>query len=104
MEIRCRKGTCRFNNGCSCLADHVEVSKVACCNSFTPDPLKENVTVSNGNLFEISKELSPRNLRNVPLSCRSRNCLFNKETKCCANGIFVIDDEENAGCATYIER
>jgi len=71
---------------------------------FTPDPMKAEMSVSGGNLFEISRELSPRNLRNVPLSCRARNCLFNKESKCCANGIFVVDDEADAGCATYIER
>jgi len=106
MEIRCRKGDCSYNTGCSCNAKGIEVSKDADCCSYIKDELKHSLIIENGNLFEISEELVARNLRDVPLKCKSRNCLYNREQLCSANGISVIDecDGQEAACATYIER
>jgi len=77
---------------------------MADCESYQSDELKKSLIIKNGNLFEISEELVAKNLRNVPLSCRARHCLYNKEMKCHANGISIIDDESDAECATFIER
>ena len=109
MEIRCKKGDCKHNTGCSCRAKGVEITRgTVSCNSYVKDDLKENLIIRNGNIFDIVDELVPANTHNVPLQCRQRNCLYNKSEKCCANGITVIegetpDGEEDAECATFIE-
>ena len=104
MEIRCKKCDCSYNTGASCGADHIDVGGNADCETYNCDELKESLMVENGNLFEISEELVAKNMRNVPLNCRARDCLFNRLDKCYANGITVIDDDNDAGCATFIER
>jgi len=104
MEIRCRKGDCTYNNGCSCTAPSVEVDRDSDCQSYTCDELKKSLIIQNGNLFEISEELVAKNLRDVPLICRARHCLYNIDSKCNANGISIIDEDDDAPCATYIER
>jgi len=104
MEIRCKKTDCSYNTGASCSAERITVSNGADCETYQSDDLKQSLIIQNGNLFEISEELSVRNMRDVPLSCRARNCLFNRQSQCYANSITVIDDDDDAGCATYIER
>ncbi|MCL2846519.1 MAG: hypothetical protein FWE38_02395 [Firmicutes bacterium] len=85
------------------MAKLVSVGRKSNCESYMSDELKHNLIIENGNLFEISEELVARNLRNVPLACRARICLYNREGSCWANGISVIDDDD-AQCATFIER
>lgn len=104
MEIRCRKGDCTHNTGCSCMAKEIMVTRQGNCMTYQKDELKESLIIENGNLFEISSELVAKNLRNVPLKCRASNCLYNRSKECHANGIFIIDDENLAECATFIER
>ena len=104
MEIRCKKGNCKHNTGCSCSAKSVEVSRGVVCNSYENDELKEDLMIENGNIFEVAEELVARNLKNVPLVCRVKNCLYNRQETCHANGITVIDGDDSADCATFIER
>jgi len=108
MEIRCKKGNCKHNTGCSCSAKDVEISRGTECNSFVKDEIKDDLMIENGNIFEVAEELVPKNLKNVPLECRARNCLYNRQDMCHANGITVIntDDEsdEEADCATFCEK
>ena len=110
MEIRCKKGDCKHNTGCSCSAKGVEISRGVECNSYVKDEIKKDIMIENGNIFQVAEELVPKNLKNVPLECRARVCLYNKQDLCHANGITVIDGEkenkniECADCATFIER
>ena len=109
MEIRCRKGDCSYNNGCSCTAKEIEVTRDACCSTYMADSVKQTLIIENGNLFEVSEELVAKNLRNVGLVCRATDCLYNRGRLCHANGISIIDEtpettSETAPCATYIER
>ena len=108
MEIRCKKGDCSHNTGCSCSAKTVEIGRAVNCHSYHKDEIKKNIMIENGNIFEVAEELVPRNLRNVPLACRMKSCLYNNSELCCANGITVIDGEtagaEDAECATYIQK
>ena len=104
MEIRCKKGDCKHNTGCSCSAANVEIERAVTCGSYVKDQIKESIMIENGNIFEVAEELIVKNLKDVPLACRVRNCLYNKTDKCYANGITVIDCDDEADCATYIER
>jgi len=86
------------------MAKEIMVTRQGNCMTYQKDELKESLIIENGNLFEISSELVAKNLRNVPLKCRASNCLYNRSKECHANGIFIIDDENLAECATFIER
>ena len=100
MEIRCRKCDCTHNTGSSCRARAIKICKdTAECETFKKDNVKEEVIIRNGNLFKASKSLPAKNTRNVPLSCKATECLFNKQENCIANGILV--EEDSACCVTF---
>ena len=107
MEIRCKKGDCKHNTGCSCDAKSIMIERGSVtCASYVKDSLKENLIIENGNIFQVAEELVERNTNNVPLECQQRSCLYNKDLQCLANGITVIDNDAkadcNAECATFI--
>lgn len=108
MEIRCKKGDCKHNTGCSCEAASVEIARGTECNSYEKDEIKEELIIENGNIFEVAEELVSKNLKSVPLECRARDCLYNRKDECHANGITVIncdeDGDEEADCATFCEK
>ena len=114
MEIRCRKCDCSHNTGASCSAKSIDVDKQHGCGTYIKNELKQNLIIENGNLFEVSEELVAKNMKNVPLSCCAKTCLFNKNGKeCTAHGITVIDGAQDgapegcsavAECATYCEE
>jgi len=105
MEIRCKKDNCEHNTGCSCKAGSIAVDKGGhhCC-SYIDNPLKSNLIEENGDIFSVAEEKVHRHIRSVPLACNEKTCLFNKEERCQANGVTVIDDGKKACCATYCPR
>ena len=116
MEIRCRKCDCSYNTGASCAAAEIEVDKGFHCKTYLKNNLKSDLIIENGNLFEISESLVAKNVKNVPLKCSAKTCLYNKSgCECTANGITIIDGDQvvdtknntccspNAECATYVE-
>ena len=110
MEIRCKKGDCEHNTGCSCKARAVQIDNgTAACHTYHKDAVKENIIIENGNIFEVSQDMAEKNTNNVPLECAAHKCLYNHGKKCIANGITVIDSEsssskQDASCATFVEE
>ena len=110
MEIRCKKGDCEHNTGSSCKARAIKIENgTAACETYTHDTDKENIVIKNGNIFEAAKNIAPKNTNNVPLKCAAKKCLYNREERCIANGILVIDNqsstcEADAACATFVEE
>ncbi len=105
MDIKCRRTSCEFNRGHTCNAARVDISTMAMCHTFERDITKptEELDLSR-HMFESAPEYAnSRHIKNVALKCKAQGCLFNKECKCRANGITVIDDHEHSRCATYIE-
>jgi hypothetical protein len=45
--------------------------------------------------------MAKQHLKSVPLGCKAKECIYNKEEKCRANGISIVDSEHCADCATY---
>jgi len=89
----------------------VEIDRGEHCLSYVKDDIKENLIIENGNIFQVAEEMVEKNLRNVTLVCRARSCLYNRQDKCHANGITIIDgDDESddttitADCATYCKK
>ena len=105
MEIRCKKEDCKFNTGCSCKAGMLEVDNKHHCATYSNDPLKEELIKEEGSIFEVADKIAPNHLLNVPLECAAKNCLYNKSSQCHADGISVIDVDEDSGdvadCATF---
>lgn len=102
MDIKCRKTSCRFNKGLSCTASFVEIGQATKCQSF----------VRGGDEFDFSRRMfetapefgSSRNIKQVNLKCESTDCLFNKECRCNANGITVLDEQNKPQCGTFIKQ
>ena len=110
MEIRCKKGDCEHNTGCSCDAKNIHIDcDNAACDTYTKDEVKENIIIENGNIFDVANDMAAKNTNNVPLKCDAKNCLYNHSEKCVANGITVIDNESSncnadAACATFVAK
>ena len=103
-EIKCKKETCEHNTGCSCCAGSINIDRGTHCDSFVENQLKEELTEQHGHIFQVKEKKIKRNIKSVPLACTATNCLFNKEKKCNANGITVIDEKACANCATFCKK
>ncbi len=105
MDIKCRKTSCKHNHGYTCRAKSINISSNTECDSFVADNSKRAEDYSK-NMFEADTENygNSRHIQNVKLSCDKKECLFNKDKACSANGITVIDEGEGqTACATFIK-
>ena len=97
-DLKCGLTECKYNNAYSCCARQIEVTGQADCKTFekTDDKRKE--------LFEAGEDFDKRNFSvDTQVSCKA-DCLFNKESICCASGITVLGDlQYDAVCATYMK-
>lgn len=104
MDIKCRRTTCEHNRGYTCCACNVDIDNNAICKTYEYNQKENEELDLSKNIFESAPEYAnSRHIRNVSLYCNAGKCLFNKEGKCQANGITVIDDNETSACATFIE-
>lgn len=102
MDIRCRKSSCRFNKGQTCKAHFVEINEKTACNSFVFGGEGKDFSAR---MFEVAPEFAnSRHIREVNLCCNKSGCLFNNNSKCCANGITVLDDKNKPLCGTFIKE
>ena len=104
MDIKCRKTSCSHNKGYTCVAHNVLIGEHAECNSFDCDITKLGQDYSK-NMFEADTEHynNSRHMKNVALSCERESCLFNKDNRCVANGITVLDEKDTPQCGTFIQ-
>ena len=105
MDIKCRKTSCKYNDRYTCVAKGIQITADTECGTFDVDTNKKAQDFSK-NMFEADMEYSnSRHIKEVNLECASYNCLFNKEGKCSANGITVIDEGVGqTACATFIKE
>jgi len=104
MDIKCRRTTCCFNKGHTCCATKVDITSKAVCCTFTRNlGVEEDAVDLSRHMFESAPEYAnSRNIKNVCLTCSAKQCLFNQEGKCRANGITVIDQNEQSKCGSFI--
>ena len=101
MDIKCRKTTCKFNNKLNCEAKKITISKGMECSSFVQSD-KPQVDISK-DMFETAEEINPyRNFSNCYVKCHA-DCIFNKDKRCCSNGITVNELKEEPFCITFIK-
>ena len=98
-DLKCGLTDCEYNTAYACCAKQIEVTDCADCKTFKKDPQKA------GKLFEMGEDFASSGNYEVDTQvyCKA-NCIFNKENKCCANGITVLDDlNTSAVCATFMK-
>lgn len=106
MDLKCKKTICKYNDKYACLAKEIMVGKNVDCETYKKDPDKCEAKLQDVSktMFEVAPDLSPyRHNKDCKINCRA-HCLFNKDGICHANGITVIETEDDGLCATFIEK
>ena len=104
MDLRCNRTDCKYNDKYTCRAKEIHVSKETSCRTFEKDSNKDLPPDIPSTMFEGSIEIAPfREKSCIDIKCNAK-CLFNKNCKCIANGISVLNDKDSASCATFIEK
>ena len=100
MDIRCKQTKCFNNTGEVCSLKGIEVSEKADCKNFEADPEKANAREKA--ILESPPKYAPfKPYNKMKIDCTA-NCQFNKFTKCVANGITVLRDDDSACCGTFL--
>lgn len=100
MDIKCRKTSCVYNERYNCTAKKVNISSGSECSTYERGRGEDDVT---RDMFEAAPEYSnSKHIRDKDLKCDCTSCLFNKDCKCDANGITIIDVHNKGACATFI--
>jgi len=96
-DLKCGLKICTHNKGYCCCAKNIKVGQNTECLSFSPDRHK------NASLFEAGSDFVSANYSvDTKVGCDAP-CLFQKNEKCVANGITVMNDtENNATCLTFV--
>lgn len=106
MDIRCRKTTCKYNKKHTCFAKEIHVTDGVICSTYNKDnQIKEDnkaEDISKTMMQKPPKESPHRDRKTIKLSC-SANCLFNKDSKCNANGI-TVNDLGEPYCMGYLKK
>lgn len=97
-DLKCGQKNCKHNHGYSCCAKNIAVSSGTACTTFEE---KEPQNVNTESAAEFGK---PDYSVDTAVSCNAP-CLFNRSSKCIANGITVsTDDDGCAECLTFIKK
>jgi len=98
-DLKCGLKDCTYNEGYCCQAKAIEVDKFTDCITYEKNPNKRK------NLTEAGKEFKPAKYDvDTKITCNAQSCLFNRDTKCVANGITVMNQiEDQANCLTFIK-
>ena len=103
MDIRCRKGLCKFNDRFTCKAKGITVGREVVCSTYEKEEGKEVQDVTK-NLFEQTPCYAPqRDSKTLEIKCRA-NCLFNHNGRCVSNGITLNSIEEKPFCISYLKK
>ena len=104
MDIVCRKYSCTYNKNMKCNRKHLGVSKNAYCADIAIDESNPVEDVSK-DMFEHEPEIAPfRHCKCINIKCSSLDCIFNNNTECMSNGIFVGSEKTKAPCNSYQQK
>lgn len=104
MDIVCRKYSCTYNKNMKCDKKHLEVNKKSLCNDIAIDKSKPVEDVSK-DMFCHEPEIAPyRHCKCVSIKCDATNCIFNNNTECMSNGIFVGSAKNQAPCNSFQKK
>ena len=96
VDLKCKCGKCEYNNNCNCYAKHIVIDRSTKCQTFSPS--------SDDSKAEFSDEIPQPLIRtSIEVLCNA-TCLFNKQGKCLANGITVLNENSSVECSTFLEK
>jgi len=90
----------------ACNADEVHIAKNTDCKTYQKDATKSADTLQDvsKDMFEVAPNISEyKHNDKLKIKCNAK-CLFNKSGKCNANGITVLNEQEDGVCGTFIEE
>ncbi len=105
MDIRCRKGLCKYNDRFTCKAKAIIVDREVVCSTFEKDEEKEEVQDVTKKLFTEEKpSYAPqRDSKTLEIKCVA-DCLFNHNGQCVSNGITLNSIKEKPFCVSYLRK
>ena len=104
MDIRCRKGLCKYNDRFTCKADAILVDDEVVCTKYLRDENKQDVQDVTKTLFSEKPSYAPqRDSKTLEIKCRA-NCLFNHNGICVSNGITLNSIKEKPYCISYLRK
>ena len=104
MDIRCRKGLCKYNDRFVCKAKDIIVDRKVACATFEQDNTKQNVQDVTKRLFEEQPRFAPqRDSKTMTIACRA-DCQFNHNGQCVSNGITINSIKECPYCVSYLRK
>lgn len=96
-DLKCGQKNCVHNKGYCCCANAIAVDDEANCASYCK---------CSDDLTEAACDYpQPKNNVDTEVSCNA-DCVFNRSTKCIANGITVSTCEDGcaAECLTFVKK
>ena len=104
MDIRCRKGLCKYNDRFICTAKGIVVDQEVVCSMYEKDESKDNVQDVTKNIFDKEHDFAPqRDSKALEIKCRA-DCLFNHNGQCVSNGITLNSIKERPYCVSYLKK
>ncbi len=105
MDLKCKKTTCKYNNKYSCHAKNILIGTSTECTTYEKAiKLPDKIVDASKTMFEAAPEIEPyRHIKDVKVGCNAKICLFNKDGRCNANGITVLEGKEGY-CGTFIKE
>ncbi|MCL2598297.1 MAG: DUF1540 domain-containing protein [Firmicutes bacterium] len=100
-DLKCGLRDCQFNKGYCCVSKKIGVDNSTDCTTYKPNEDKRR------QMFEGGEDFVPANYSvDTAVECTAHDCIFNKSTKCIANGITVMSStsDKAAMCMTYIKH
>lgn len=105
MDIRCRKGLCKYNDRFTCRAKAILVDKGVICSTFEHDENKDKpVQDVTKDLFSQEPNYAPqRDSKALEIKCKAP-CLFNHNGVCVSNGITLNSIKEKPYCVSFLKK
>ena len=102
MDLRCRKTNCKYNKDLTCLAPGITIEEKLTCLDYEAEKGKGIKDFSKLIFTENPPKVADyRHLKDICLKC-SAKCIFNKDTRCIANGITVnASISDTPKCMTF---
>ena len=105
MDLKCKKLNCKYNDKCACMSKTIRIARNCECATFKAELKQEkdqHQDISR-DMFEVAPEIHPfRHNKDIFIECGA-DCLFNRDGKCGANGISVMNGKFAGVCITNIE-
>ncbi len=103
MDIRCRKGLCKYNDRFTCKAKKILVDGEIVCSTYEKEEGKEVQDVTKNMFTQVPDYAPQRDSKALEIKCKA-DCLFNHNGECVSNGITLNSIKEKPFCVSYLRK